>query len=71
MSYAPGCYKGFRERLKTQERKKKKNKHRAYVGCRVHYFGGPFAGLITYTCKNDESYFTAQSTILQLTKNIK
>lgn len=35
------------------------------------YFGGPFAGLITYTCKKDESYLTAQSTLLQLTKNIR
>ena len=56
--------------LKPRKEKEKK-KHRAYVGCRIHYFGGPFAGLITYTCKKDESYFTAQSTILQLTKNIK
>ena len=62
--------KASEQDLKPRKEKEKK-KHRAYVGCRIHYFGGPFAGLITYTCKKDESYFTAQSTILQLTKNIK
>lgn len=65
MSYAPHYYKGFRARLKTQG---KKPGHMLAVG---YLFGAPCAGLITYTCKKDESCLTAQCTILPLSKYIK